>query len=144
MVGKTEMQNDKYSVLVRPLSAEDGGGWLASVPDLPGCMSDGETMQEAIENVTDAIQSWKEAAQELGRAVPAPGASRGEWRQRVPRTVHYQLTELARREGVSLNTLVATVLAEYIGRAEVGASVTRAIEPFRSERGGKPELAPAD
>ena len=138
------MQNDRYAVLVRPLSAEDGGGWLASVPDLPGCMSDGETMQEAIENVTDAIQSWKEAAQELGRAVPAPGSSRGEWRQRVPRTVHYHLTELARREGVSLNTLVATVLAEYIGRAEAGLSAAGAVEPLRSERGAKPDLIRAD
>lgn len=144
MVGKTEMQNDKYAVLLRPLSAEDGGGWLASVPDLPGCMSDGETMQEAIDNVTEAMQSWREAAQELGRAVPAPGSSRGEWRQRVPKTVHYHLTELARCEGVSLNTLVATVLAEYIGRAEASTTVARVSEPVRPIRGVKPELVPAE
>jgi antitoxin HicB len=46
----------RYPVIVSPLSDEDGGGFLATVPDLPGCMSDGETPAEAIENVRDAIE----------------------------------------------------------------------------------------
>ena len=62
----------RYSVLVSPLSQEDGGGFLATVPDLPGCMSDGETPQEALANVQDAIESWIEAAHDLGRDVPQP------------------------------------------------------------------------
>lgn len=63
-----------YPVLVQPLTAEDGGGFLATVPDLPGCMSDGETPEEALTNVRDAILSWIEAAEDLGRAVPPPSA----------------------------------------------------------------------
>jgi predicted RNase H-like HicB family nuclease len=51
---------------------EDGGGFLATVPDLPGCMSDGETPEEAVTNVQDAILAWIEAARELGREIPAP------------------------------------------------------------------------
>jgi len=66
------MNGLEYPVLISPLSAEDGGGFLATVPDLPGCMSDGETPEEAIANVQDAILTWIEAAQELGRQVPAP------------------------------------------------------------------------
>ncbi|CDZ43146.1 type II toxin-antitoxin system HicB family antitoxin [Neorhizobium galegae] len=62
----------RYPVLVSPLSAEDGGGFLATVPDLPGCMSDGETPQEAFSNVQDAIESWIEAAQDMGRDIPQP------------------------------------------------------------------------
>ncbi|CDN53133.1 Hypothetical protein RG1141_CH07730 [Neorhizobium galegae bv. officinalis bv. officinalis str. HAMBI 1141] len=62
----------RYPVLVSPLSAEDGGGFLATVPDLPGCMSDGETPQEALSNVQDAIESWIEAAQDMGRDIPEP------------------------------------------------------------------------
>jgi antitoxin HicB len=62
----------EYRVLIRPLSEEDGGGWLAVVPDLPGCMSDGATRQEAFQNVLDAVESWKEAAEELGRPIPPP------------------------------------------------------------------------
>lgn len=47
-----------HEVLITPLSPEDGGGFLATVPALPGCMSDGETEAEAIENVADAIVQW--------------------------------------------------------------------------------------
>ncbi|RWX76068.1 type II toxin-antitoxin system HicB family antitoxin [Neorhizobium lilium] len=61
-----------YSVLVSPLAPEDGGGFVATVPDLPGCISDGETPQEALFNVQDAIESWIEAAEDLGRDVPKP------------------------------------------------------------------------
>ncbi len=62
----------EYSVLVEPLSLEDGGGFAATVPDLPGCMSDGGTPEEALGNVRDAIAAWVEAAQDLGRPVPQP------------------------------------------------------------------------
>jgi len=62
----------EYVVVVEPLTPEDGGGYFATVPDLLGCMSDGETPEEAIANVRDAIEAWKEAAEELGREIPKP------------------------------------------------------------------------
>lgn len=58
-----------YTINVEPLSREDGGGFLAIVPELPGCMSDGETESEAIQNAHDAILCWHEAAQENGRSI---------------------------------------------------------------------------
>jgi antitoxin HicB len=61
-----------YAIVIEPLSAEDGGGFIATVPDLPGCMSDGETPQEALANVDDAIRTWIEAAGDMGHSVPAP------------------------------------------------------------------------
>lgn len=61
-----------YPVVIEPLSGEDGGGFIARVPDLPGCMSDGETPEEALTNVQDAIAAWLEAAEDHGRAVPKP------------------------------------------------------------------------
>ena len=61
-----------YTIVIEPLLAEDGGGFIATVPDLPGCMSDGETPQEALANVDDAIRTWIEAAQDLGHSIPAP------------------------------------------------------------------------
>lgn len=66
------MNANGYAIIVEPLPAEDGGGFIATVPDLPGCMSDGETPQEALANVQDAIASWIEAAKELGHTVPQP------------------------------------------------------------------------
>lgn len=61
---------DGYRVEIRPLSKEEGGGFLATVPDLPGCMSDGETKEEAIENLRDAIKQWIDQARAMGRPVP--------------------------------------------------------------------------
>ena len=61
----------RHRIMLRPLAAADGGGWLAEVPELPGCVSDGETPQAAVEDVMDAIACRIEAAED-GRPVPAP------------------------------------------------------------------------
>ena len=66
------MTSLRYPIVVQPLSVEDGGGYSAIVPDLPGCMSDGETPEAALANVQDAIATWIEAAEDLGHAVPEP------------------------------------------------------------------------
>ena len=66
------MQKLDYAVVIDPLPEEDGGGFLATVPDLPGCMSDGDTREEGARNVEDAIASWLEEARALGREIPEP------------------------------------------------------------------------
>jgi antitoxin HicB len=66
------MQNLDYPVLIEPLAAEDGGGFIATVPDLPGCASDGETPEGALTNVRDVIAAWIEEAHVLGRPIPKP------------------------------------------------------------------------
>jgi antitoxin HicB len=109
---------DGYAILVEPLSLSDGGGWLATAPALRGCMGDGDTAEAALADVERAIQEWKDAARQLGRDTPSP-ASLGQWRQRVPRTLHEKLKIVAAREGVSLNAYVANVLAEAVGKKAV-------------------------
>lgn len=106
-----------YPFTVRPLAAEEGGGYLVEFPDLPGCISDGETVDEAITNGMYAKQEWLAAARELSRQIPEPGGQlSGKWVQRVPKSVHARLVERAEREGVSLNTLVVALIAEGLGR----------------------------
>jgi predicted RNase H-like HicB family nuclease len=61
-----------YAVIVEPLPEEEGGGFLASVPDLPGCMTDAETPEKALDAVRGAIEEWIHEARRLGRAVPPP------------------------------------------------------------------------
>jgi predicted RNase H-like HicB family nuclease len=63
-----------YPIIIEPLSEEDGGGFLATVPDLPGCMSDGETREEAARAIADAISAWIEEAKSIGRPVPRPSS----------------------------------------------------------------------
>jgi antitoxin HicB len=62
----------EYAVRIGRLADSDGGGYLATVPDLPGCMSDGETPEEALKNVQEAIASWIEAANEWKMDIPQP------------------------------------------------------------------------
>jgi antitoxin HicB len=62
----------EHAVTIEPLPSEEGGGFVATVPDLPGCMSDGATPEEALANIQDAIATWIEAANDLGHPVPKP------------------------------------------------------------------------
>jgi predicted RNase H-like HicB family nuclease len=66
------MNKLEYPIVVEPLPMEEGGGFLATAPDLPGCMSDGATPEEAVSNIQDAIVAWIEAARDLGHAIPRP------------------------------------------------------------------------
>jgi antitoxin HicB len=66
------MTNLKYAVIVEPLPEPEGGGFLASASDLPGCMTDGETPEAALDAIRSAIDEWIAEATRLGRAVPAP------------------------------------------------------------------------
>lgn len=61
-----------YQIDISPLSPENGGGFVAVAPELPGCRSDGETPEEALQNGRDAVVCWIEAAREMGRPVAWP------------------------------------------------------------------------
>lgn len=61
-----------YIVQVEPIPSAEGGGWIGRVPDLPGCMSDGNDIESLKANIADAIETWMAAARRLGRAVPPP------------------------------------------------------------------------
>jgi antitoxin HicB len=105
---------DRYQFTVRPLSKEEGGGYLVEYPD-PGCMSDGETVEEAIANGREALLDCLEVFKESGRKIPRPSIEAAQWRQRLPRTLYSKLTKQAENEGVSINSLVTAIIAEAIG-----------------------------
>jgi antitoxin HicB len=120
---RNKLAVDRYPFLVRPLSKEEGGGYLVEFPDFPGVISDGETPEEAIRNGRDALAAALMTMREFGDAIPKPGqgmSASGQWRQRVPRSLHARLVARAKQEGVSLNTLVTTMIAEGLGKREVG------------------------
>jgi predicted RNase H-like HicB family nuclease len=53
----------------------EDGGWVAEVPSLPGCISQGETREEAVKNIVEAAELWIESMQSLGHAVPGETAA---------------------------------------------------------------------
>ena len=59
-----------YEIRTRKMTTDEGSGWLAEVPKLPGCMGDGESKAAAIANVKLAIVGWLKTAKELGRDIP--------------------------------------------------------------------------
>jgi antitoxin HicB len=112
---------DAYPFEIRPLSDDEGGGFLISYPDFSECLSDGETVEEALANGREALEATLAALREADLPVPAPnsgGVASGKFVARVPRSVHAQLAMRARSEGVSLNALVLTFIAQGLGRSE--------------------------
>lgn len=108
---------EEYPLELRPLSADEGGGWLATFPDLPGCMADGETPEEAIADARGAFACWMGAQIEDGREVPKPGGGgeSGRFVVRTPRGLHARIAARAAQEGVSMNTLLVSIIAEGMG-----------------------------
>ncbi len=78
-----------YATLIRPLTREEGEGYLAEFPDLPECYGDGATPEKALKEAESALISWVRTAKEFGDPVPLPkqGYS-GQWRVRVPKSLH--------------------------------------------------------
>lgn len=110
-----------YPFEIRPLSEEEGGGFLISYPDFAECISDGETVEAALKNGQEALEATIAALKSKAMPVPAAnsgGIASGKFVARVPKTIHAQLTTRAKVEGVSLNTLVVTFIAQGLGRKE--------------------------
>ena len=131
-----------YSVRLSHLSEEDGGGWLAEVPELDGCISTGESPQQALADVQDAIKCWLESAKEHGKEIPPPADHTepefsGKFTLRVPRTLHRMLARRAEAEGVSLNQYLVSLISFGVGK-DFGERSTRARHPA-----GAPGASPA-
>ena len=107
-----------YPFTVRPLAKEDGGGYLCEFPDLPGTMGDGATVEAAITDGRKALRAALATLHQLGRKPPEATRASGQWRMRAPRSLHQRLTARAKAEGVSLNTLAVSLLAEGLGRRD--------------------------
>jgi antitoxin HicB len=108
---------EDYPYFVRKIAGESL--FLVYFPDLPGCMSWGETKDEAMNRGFYAARDWLEMAKKKGIDISTPTPSQsGKWVQRVPKSWHAKLVSRAKEEGVSLNTLVLAMIAEGLGRRE--------------------------
>ena len=84
----------------------DEGGYVASYPDLKGCISTGQTIESAVSSLLDAKRAWLEAALEDGYNIPNPESDdsySGQFKFRMPKSLHRQLAEHAKLEGISMN-----------------------------------------
>lgn len=108
--------NDYLSLNYRMeiVADEEEGGFVASYPDLPGCLSCGETIESAVANIQDAKIAWLKAALEEGIEIKEPEHLEdysGQFKLRMPRSLHRSLAEHAKREGVSMNQYCVYLLS---------------------------------
>lgn len=93
----------------------DEGGYVVSFPDLPGCLTCGETISRAIANAKDAKAAWIDAALENGNIIPEPNELdkySGQFKIRMPKSLHRSLAEQSHREGISMNQYCVYLLAQ--------------------------------
>lgn len=108
-----------YPVEISVIPEDEGGGYLASIPLLPGCMTDGETVEEAYTNLQDAKREWIIDMLDRGLPINEPNMKprfSGRFVVRVPKTLHRLLAEESEREGISLNQFVNNSLAFAVGQ----------------------------
>ena len=92
----------------------DEGGFVVSFPDLPGCITCGETLEAAVANAADAKRAWLQAALEDGQPVREPDDLEnysGQFKLRIPKSLHRSLAERARQEGISMNQYCVYLLS---------------------------------
>lgn len=127
-------------ILTQDRDHEGNEGWVAEVAELPGCLSQGATPQEAAAKIRDAMLGWISIGLEDGQPIPEPGDDgySGKFVVRLPRSLHRDLARAARDEQVSLNQFAAGVLASAVSwrlprQPGVGPAGARA-KPRRSKR----------
>lgn len=98
--------NLPYNYIVQPINDESGSYYYARVLEFDGCQSTGNTFQEALNNLKEAMEGWIETKLEAGFDIPLPinqNNFSGKFLIRIPKSLHYKLSIEAEQEGVSLN-----------------------------------------
>jgi len=111
-------QRLQYPVTLHP---DPEGGFVAEIEDLPGCLAQGKTVNEAYDMIGIARKMWLEVAYEEGQDIPLPRTEEqysGKFNVRFPRSLHRKLDQLANHEGVSLNQFLVATLSHAIGLRE--------------------------
>ncbi len=102
-----------YRLEISPDTVE--GGFVASYPELPGCITCADTMEAVIANALDAKRAWLEAALESGIYIPEPSAIEkysGQFKLRIPKSLHRSLAENSQRQGISMNQYCLYLLSK--------------------------------
>ncbi|MCK4402327.1 MAG: type II toxin-antitoxin system HicB family antitoxin [Dehalococcoidia bacterium] len=126
--------NLHYPVTIHP---DPDGGFVAEIEELPGCMTQGETLEEVFEAIEDAKQCWIEAAFNDGHDVPLPRDMEeysGKILIRIPRSLHRVLSRAAKQERVSLNQYITSLLAAGVQREAILSRVQFVSRPQTAEQ----------
>jgi len=93
---------------------KDEGGYAARYPELPGCITVGDTLESVVKNANDAKTEWIAAALEDGNTIPEPSTYddySGQFKLRLPKSLHKLLADKSKEEGVSMNQYCVYLLS---------------------------------
>ena len=96
------------------IEVDPAGGYVGYIPELRGCITQGETKAEILEMLEDAKKAWISTALDDGMEIPEPLREEdfsGRFNLRIPKSLHKRLAMQAKAEGVSLNQLAMYLLA---------------------------------
>ncbi|MBQ3590635.1 MAG: toxin-antitoxin system HicB family antitoxin [Clostridia bacterium] len=102
-----------YRMEIIPDTAE--GGYVVRFPELPGCLTCADTLEEAVQNAADCKKEWLNAAMEDGIDIPEPVSEdeySGQFKLRIPKSLHKSLAEHSKAEGISMNQYCLYLLAK--------------------------------
>ena len=100
----------------------DEGGYVARYPELPGCITVGDSVERVVSNALDAKREWLTAALEDGILISEPSELddySGQFKLRLPKSLHKSLAEHSRAEGISMNQYCVYLLARNDALAKV-------------------------
>lgn len=121
------------------LQRDPESGWFVRVKELRGCMSQGDTPEEAIQMIQEAMELWLQVALEDSDSIPEPrslDAYSGRFVVRMPPSLHRDLVEAADDEGISLNQFVNVALGRAVGWQ--GAGLALPDKPNSGDRSHSP------
>ncbi len=106
-----------YPFEIQPLTQEDGGGYLISYPDFNECISDGETVEDAIHNGLSALKATIYTLESMGFPIPKP-FSRGQnsslYSQSISESLHQRLEAVAQQRNIPVDRLINSILEESL------------------------------
>jgi len=116
----------------RILIRDNDGTYTAEILEFPGCFAEGDTPDEAINDLDKAAASWIESANEQNEDIPEPIASHGysgKINLRLPKSIHKQAARFAQRDDISLNQFFMSAIAARVGAEEF---YDRLVEKFKN------------
>jgi antitoxin HicB len=107
-----------YTITLKPGTGEGEKYWIARVLELPHCMTNGDSPEEALKDIEDAKYEWLKSNLEEGLPIPEPARFTGQYHLRMPPSLHEALVLKSSSEDVSLNQFMISVLARAVGQDE--------------------------
>jgi predicted RNase H-like HicB family nuclease len=120
----------------RVLIPDEDGGFTAEILEFPGCVSEGDSAEEALANLEEAATNWIETTLEQDQNIPEPYANYGYGGKvalRLPRSLHRKASQLAERDKVSLNTFLVEAVAAKVASRELSDDLRSEVKQLLEE-----------